>query len=74
MAKLCRNAKRLPAATLPIAAWIIAAMEPTYSACEYVRPREGSFKLRLTSDRPNRAEANQAEDYFGNKWQHNAAG
>ena len=36
MAKLCRAAKRLPATTLPIVAWIPAAMEPAYLTREYV--------------------------------------
>ena len=36
IAMLCRIAKRLPATTFPIAAWMLATIEPTYSVCEYV--------------------------------------
>ena len=79
IAKLCRPAKRLPAATLPIPAWIPAAMEPTYLACQFVglsvcdvRPREGS--MRLTGDRPSGTKANR-EEYccFNDDRKHNDA-
>lgn len=42
--RLCKNAKMLPEATLPIAAWIEAAMEPAYLAREFMGSIRGEAR------------------------------
>jgi hypothetical protein len=60
IATLCAIAKRLPAATEPIAACQQAARVPTLVMCEQVRAL--AWSMRLTSDGPSNAKTDHAKD------------